>query len=244
MVPPSAVLKLGSPTRRLDPGDELSIAPVDGLDYAAGDLDVVALRYEITIDTGATDLVGYPLDAPLTLTFDTMREITQQLPAVAELSGSALNTGLTMPSIVVGDQQIGTIKSDLRALVTFDLTPVPSDAVFDTIRFAAAQSDVTGNPFDLGPLHLESVFYDGLDPWTYGAEPHGGHQLTASDGEVPVWSADARSTVEDDLMNREVRNNLCQYRIRFETANNDDGDFDKLGFAPSSIALELTYLAE
>lgn len=225
----------------------LSVVPAGGLAYAEGDIDVAALAYDITIGDSATDLAGNPLAEPATTTFETLRHITQQVPAVPELTGYLVNGTLgTTNKIVVGDRKtVG--EYEVRGFMTFDITDVPDETEFESITVRSAQTDVVGDPSDgaLGALHLESVFYETIDlaAYNYGADAPGA-ELVVGGGEVPVWTASVSALVLDDLANREARDNLTQYRLRYIDGPDDDGVTDELTLSPEGTTLELVYLAE
>lgn len=226
---------------------ELTITPDDELAYAEGDPSVAALAYDITIGDTAMDVAGNRLAAPATATFETLRRVIHELPAVPELSGYVMGGSISFSGpIMVGDQEILNHVNELRGFMTFDLTDVPDDTDFESVTIRAAQLTVKGDPSDgLGALHIESVFYEALDQAAFDFAPDASAgELTAGGDEIPVWSAGVSSLVLDDLANREARENLTQYRLRFLDGPDADDVSDQLHLSAEGTMLEIVYLAE
>lgn len=228
-------------------GDELTVMVDDGLAYAEGDIDVAALAYDLSIGTTATDLAGNALAAPAETTFATLRHITHHVLPVPELVGYAYQGG----SAAVGDLRVGDVilkdnsVAELRGFVTFDFTELPDDVTFESMTLRAPQLASFGDPDGLGALHAESIWYETLDVWAYLYAPEtAGAALTFDGSQAPLWTADVMVPMLDDLANREARNNLSQFRLRYLGGADDDAVNDHVRLSAESMLVEVVYLAE
>ncbi len=187
-------------------------------------------------DAGTTTAVPPTLNPPVTLPADS-NETTRSIPMLPAQSGwlsdgGAVNSGSSnLPQ--AGDLADGTA---VRALLTFSLDDLPSNAIIRTaiLRFSG-DAALTGAPFSaLGCLQIDFVeVSQPLDNTAYDAPGF----FISCETAVPTH-IDITFDVEDALVLGQTQLNL---RLSFETDSNGDSvaDLYTIRTAPT---LEVTYL--
>lgn len=235
-----------------DAGTVLEVEALEGLEYATGGLDDAPLEYEVTIGEAAADLAGNPLDGALTFRFSTLRHVEMSIPAEESLTGYAVRLGSS--SVIVydgtdpraGDWLLNSNERTQRGFVAFYLDEVPEGPLdFTSVRLRAPLSKLVGTPGALGDLLVYPVFDPAFTTDAFDAEPLGpGMKVESNGGEVPLFGADLEGSVVETLANREVRDNLAQYRIGYTLDANDNGASDRVEFATGTVTLEISFLSE
>lgn len=235
-------------------GDELTVTPVDPLAYAAGpaDGDVVAPSYTVVLGTGATDLAGNALDQGVSVTFATLRELSFVLDAVPELTRSLTPSELVYgvdDPLVIGDDEAD---SGVRAVITFDLAPLPQEAATITSATLATRqtpNETWGAPWaDLGSLALDHVTYGDLDGELACNAAFNASQVALSTlpdfcvEDQVVIEADVTAEVEEDRAERAARLDRSQFLVYFPTATDLDGDTDRVVLSRELLELQVDAL--
>lgn len=228
----------------------LLIRPAEPLPVASGtDIATVsALQYTYQLRDGASDVAGNRL-APLSISFFVVRQIEQTLDALQDraLTGNWRSDGVygvvgcevQDATVCVGDSSsIG--EPGYRGFISFDPSALPSERV----AIVAAELSLTilselNAPFDdLGPLHIEKVRFDSIDTSAYEATAEAALGLLSTAADPgDTMRADVRSALQTDAGD----GRLNQYRIRFETASNVDGNADVIVCASAGARLRVTY---
>lgn len=136
---------------------ESTILQVDAsavLQYPVGGLAVDLLGFEVSLAGDVQDAEGDQLAAPFSSTFDTARDITYDLAAIAGGTGSGNGTDSVVP-LRPGDTDTN---ATFRAFATFDISDLPVVVQVVGATFTANQQSVTGTPYaDLGNLETHQI---------------------------------------------------------------------------------------
>ena len=235
----------GDTVLRIQPNAPLQVA--EGTDRAL----VEASSYAVRISAQARDKQGQPL-AEKQISFSVARSITQTLTVVQDrdLTGnwrSDNSYGIVEcergdTTICVGDGAL-TAESDpaYKALMTFDLTALPSDAIqLTAAELSLIVSNVLGSPFaDLGTLHIEHVEFSSIGDAAFADTPLSAQQLMSTGADIgDRVSAGVLAGVLSDWDAR----SHSQYRLFFETPTNEDDAPDHLVCSWNTAQLDVTYL--
>lgn len=230
-------------------GTTLTIDPNDDLAYAQGvtPAAVVALAYQFSLTSTATDLAGNTLANPAMVTFTTLRQLTPSFPAVDAMTGDMAFNGTSLGiEVCVGDQYFmaGT-NGWVHGGITFDLSTLPGDIFeFQAATLQGDQVALNGAPYSaLGNLRAEHVVFAALtDLWNAELLEDIGEFSTSPT--LDTRTMDVLTQVEADYANGAVQNDRSQYRLAFEQLTDNDGAADYACFskAPESLVLALDYL--
>lgn len=230
-------------------GTTLTIDPNDDLEYAQGvtPAAVVALAYQFSLTSTATDLAGNALANPAMVTFTTLRQLTPSFPAVDAMTGDMAFNGTTLGiEVCVGDQYFmaGT-NGWVHGGITFDLSTLPGDIFeFQAATLQGDQVALNGAPYSaLGNLRAEHVVFAALtDLWNAELLEDIGEFSTSPT--LDTRTMDVLTQVEADYANGAVQNDRSQYRLAFEQLTDNDGAADYACFskAPETLFLALDYL--
>jgi fibronectin type 3 domain-containing protein len=201
------------------------------------------------VTDAAKDLAGNTLAASVTRSYRVIREKTVDLVSQAGLDGYVFNTGSVQTSggLMVGDTNANTY---MRGFLSFNLGPLVSDGA-TTITAATLyvyQYAVTSGAYtDLGGRVLaESVYYGpSLDSADFETPVliHSANITTLSDSPSIGWkSAFVFAKVVNDYLNRGSRANRSQFRLRFPTNTNVDGQPDVAFFNSAADVFNKPYL--
>ncbi|MBX7083215.1 MAG: Ig-like domain-containing protein [Nannocystaceae bacterium] len=227
-----------------DTADEVSFTPIAPLQYATGD-DPDAfgpLSYAFTIDATATSAQGVPLEAPVTVTFSTLRRVSQSFATDDTRTGALGSDGQLPANTFLGDTNTDTIR---RYAVSFDLTTlVPDVAQIESAQFHASWSGQSGDPWAAlgGGTVMQHVSFDELTAAAYDAEAIGDPILLfggAGDTEVSRDVAEPLQAVLDDLDGFGTR---LQLRARWLVESDDDNAYDGVSLV-AGMTLDTTVLA-
>jgi hypothetical protein len=229
-------------------GSELTVNPNQDLSYATGigNTAVTALSYSFTLTTAARDAQGAALAADATVTFTTSRQLSTTLPdpegtATGALTGYVIEDLQSNPSNYVDPCAGDALDVKEYGFATFDLAPLPSDAEsVVSARLTATVLNVTGTPFDMGPLHVEDVAYDSLNTaFTASLSGDLGDLLyMATD---LTGSLDVGAAVQADFAQRATNGNHTQFRFAFLLPVSNNGVTDDVCLNP--LKLDVSYLA-
>lgn len=249
----SVDLPAGSVTFAWSAGDTvLEILPDTALQAAAGTDPsvVVPTQYTLGFSAQAQDKEGHALLAS-ELSFSVARSITQALKAVQDrdLTGNWRTDGSygvascerADTTICVGDGAL-TAEPDpaYRALMTFDLGSLPSNAISVTgAELSLVVSDMFGTPFSsLGTLRVEHVEFTSIGDSAFAAAPLSTSQLMSSSAALgDRMSVQVLADVEADW---DVRNH-SQYRLAFDTGSDEDDAPDHVISNWTTAQLDVTY---
>jgi Bacterial Ig-like domain len=232
-------------------GTVLTIKPNAPLDYARGTtFTTAATPYAFTLSATAKDKTGVAL-APLTVGFTTLRLITLSLVSDAGRGGSVFSDGYTITGetayISVGD---GENKVASRGFVSFDLSSVPNNRSGSELSRATLKlfkDSVSGDPYQNLALSCDpNVQCDqyasvNLDHVDYGPSVGSNDFYTPTLKALGVIDtlyvgletyarADVLAGVQDDLNNRDIRENRSQYRLSFSVLTDGGNTTDKVFF--------------
>jgi hypothetical protein len=240
-----------------DESTELTITPIDPLEYASGpDPDnVVARRLSFFISASAEDAQGNQLAAPEESSFSLLRQIDLTLFAMQnrDLTGNWRSNGTygaaqcarNQTNVCVGDVRVNGQNEQYRGFITFDLSSLPESMA----RVSAAQltlqiTATSSNPFNsLGALFLEHARFDAIGPDAFEADALAGlGRIAMAGGAGTTLSANVLSALEVDVANRAGDGGVTQYRLRFEGFTDNDNNSDVILSAWNTHSLELSYL--
>ncbi|MCO4768854.1 MAG: Ig-like domain-containing protein [Deltaproteobacteria bacterium] len=229
-------------------GDTLTVTPATFLLYAEGTggspAAIDPVRYRVELEDSATDAAGNGiLNGGAEVTFTTMKAMTNEHELHELMTGSGTaGGGVDSPegTLHVGDNDNA---EGIRGFVTMDLWFVSTTAVeVVEATLTARMYETAGLPWSLGDLILDHGIYEAFDNAAFNLQPLSEVGVFATDGDVAL-SIDVTSQVDDDVKNRQERDALSQYRLRFETINNEDGVADLVYLSRDAFVLEITYLA-
>lgn len=240
-LPDTAVAFEWSPDRTV-----LTITPTAPLEYAEGTgtdpATVTARSYAIQLGTGALDLAGNPLAAPLELSFSTRKRLTASLALHLPLTATYRNSSNdgSANGMRAGDNGAD---NTYRAYLTFDLSPLPGDLEVEAAQFSARQLPPDGAPYNLGPVMTHHLTFATLN--NVGAvQALSLPGVFSADGTVETKSIDVTSQVGDDIANRVERGDRSQYRLQIDQATNSNGVVDRATFDTATFAMTVVYVAE
>jgi hypothetical protein len=231
-------------------GTELTIVPDQLLEYATGAVpdEVEARRVTFFVSASATDVEGRRLGQPYEGSFSLLRQIEFTLFAVQDrdLSGSfrsndtygAGDCARGQINMCVGDVRVAGQSEQYRGFISFELLPVPDEAVDVSALLSLQIADTSGNPFgNLGDLMLEHASFDEIGPDAFSADALDDLGAIAEPGGA-ILSADVTSAVIADHLERDV----TQYRLRFEDETDGDGLSDTMISAWDTQTIDVSYL--
>ncbi|HSD89524.1 MAG TPA: Ig-like domain-containing protein [Kofleriaceae bacterium] len=223
----------------ITPSQELAYAEGIGTDPSA----VTAKAYSLSIGSGAADLAGNRLAAPLELVFATKKRMSAVVSLDDSLTRVWLGGTLLSSSndIWIGDN---AVDNTYRSYITFDLAPLPTGIALESAQFSARQLAPVGLPYgSLGAVKTHHVSFATLNnlaslqamslPGTY-----------SEDGTAESKAMDVTAQVADDLLNRTVRGNHTQYRLQIDTPTNNNATTDKAIFAKGTFEMNVVYVAD
>ncbi len=230
-------------------GDALTLTPKEPLSYVTGEGvapgALSANRYHVVLGTGATDLAGSGIVSGAETVFETLKELTTTLERDNMLTGTATAARQVSDSddfLDVGDDDND---EGHRSFVSFDLAMLPwgSVEVVEATLTATQISEAIGQPYvELGTaVIIDQVIFDALDNGAFNTDPLSEVGDFAVSGDVEL-AIDVTPEVHDDLVNRLDRADLSQFRLRFETINNEDGGADQVLIGREDLLLSVTYL--
>src|SRR5690606_25543685 len=201
----------------------------------------------------AVDRAGNPLADGIAFSFTTMRELSIGIAPVHALT-RALNPSELLftldEPIVVGDDEEDLA---IRSTLTFDLASLPDEAqsvISATLATRRVTKGEAGTPFaDLGgTVVVDHVLFAHLDDESgiNGAFNSSSDALSTvpdfADVDDESIALDVTAEVADDLANRDARDDLSQFLLRFETFTDLDKKADRAHFSRDALALDVTYL--
>jgi len=224
---------------------ELTISPDAPLAYADGvgtdPAAVSPLTYAITIGTGAADLAGNQLAAPMELSFATKRRLVGTFSTDPALTKGLLDASvLAGVSLFIGDSATG---KRYHSYVTFDIAPLPAGSMVEGAQFGGTQTAPYGVPYTLGGVVAQHLTYSTMD--NVGAvQALSVPGLLSSNGMAEAKALDVTAQLKDDVMNRAARGDRSQFRLQIDTATNDDAVADTAVFTKNTFKLHVTYVAD
>jgi hypothetical protein len=224
-------------------GTELSLLPVNGLEYARG-LDpgiVKALAYSLFVGRLATDVAGNALGADYTATFYTARELSRALPQIPELMGYAIDSDNPRASAVAADPAVGdALDRRESGFISFDLSVLPSDTrAVTSATLTAKQYQVTGDPYQMGSMMLEQVSFSAAQ-LVLTTPTKTSFGVLFADAATETATIDVTSAVQA-LLAEDDSAGVLQFRFAFERASNPNGVTDEVRLLP--VKLDVSYLA-
>jgi hypothetical protein len=240
-------------------GTEMTINPINDLLIAGGadPATVVAIPYGYQITNIGTDLAGNALTTS-SFGFKTRRQITQNLPGIASLSGDVRTDGALGDNCSLGNGDIcagdssSAGNAQYKGFASFDMTSVPTGVLsfeFATLslnQIQTAKDSVYGaNPYpDLGnTLNLEHVNFATKDLSAFNAAAIRPLGAISSDAALELKSANVLVALQEDYAQRATRGDRSQYRIAFPTPSDFDGQkFDIAIFAKPTAASNPSFL--
>ena len=228
----------------------LVIRPAQPLRIASGTdvSQVSAAQYAYRLRGDASDVAGNRL-SPLAVVFFVARQIEQTLGSVRDrtLTGSWRSDGVY--GVVDCEIQDNTVcagdspsagEPGYRGFISFDPRVLPSDHLAVTAaELSLTMSSEFNTPFDdLGPLHIDQIRFEAIDTAAYEAVAETALGLLST-------AADPGDTMRADVLaafGPDARaGRLSQYRIRFDTASNVDGNADLIVCDWAGAELRVSY---
>jgi hypothetical protein len=228
-------------------GTTLTITPAAPLAYAEGagvnPATVAAKTYTITIGSGARDLAGNPLAAPMELSFATRRRLLALFGLDLTMTRVTQGTSsLDSTEILVGDH---SNTSTYRSYLTFDLATLPDDAEVERAQFQGQQLLVEGAPYGMGPVNVHHIVYTSTLATalntTFTISTPG---AISTDATQEIKTIDVTPQVISDIANRAERNHRSQYRLQINPASNGDAITDRATFGKNTFVLGAIYTVE
>ncbi|MCB9586991.1 MAG: Ig-like domain-containing protein [Polyangiaceae bacterium] len=227
-------------------GDVLTITPNAPLKYRnVGIKDLPGFEFAYKINTTATDLAGNALETDPEYHFTGARLRTAALKPVPALTGFVEGANFVAggSAILVGD---ANDNREYRGFLTVDMSTLPDGVLeFEEAKLRVEQVQVIGTPYvGHGNLTLQEVDFAALDKTSFSAPAlQSLGQFTHFDTLVEK-SKDVTSVLEADYTNRAALGDLCQFRLQFDIASDFDSSSDRANFSPSTLGIDVTYLAE
>jgi Bacterial Ig-like domain len=180
----------------------------------------------VELQDSAADALGLGMEDDFESSFRVLRKITTKIYGNAELDGHVYYGGYVSPNA-----QPIIVSRQARGFVSFDLSELPQDLVkIESASVHVRQWDSMIGAYGpkTGNLMIQSVSYGVLDSSDFYMEAHdlcaviclgGGNTDTRllSDNPLDGWkSTDMSLAVRMDWNDRENRDNLSQFRLRFE----------------------------
>lgn len=231
-------------------GTILTIDPNSNLSYNGGSdpAAVNAREYAYQVTTVATDLAGNAL-SPAANSFKTLRRITQNLPALASLSGDVRADGLTnicnAGRPCAGDSGTAA-NAQYKGFVSFNMTDIPAGVhSFEFANLNMNQVVVSGVPYAAlgGTLLLDHISFATMNlASAFNGTSLGAIGTLSSDATLGYKTLSVLTAVQDDYAQRIARGNRTQYRLAFPTISNFNGIFDAARFETPTAALDPSLL--
>ncbi len=227
-------------------GDELTITPNSKLPYkdvAGPDVDQ-RFGFGFTITTTATDKAGNNLEADAHFGFSTARRVSQTLDRVASLTGLVSGTGYKATNdIIVGD---GSANQEYRGFLTIDMAKLPDGILeFEKAGLHVNQDLVSGAPYvGHGSLEVHELDFVALDATAFSAGSLGNLGVLTKNSLLIQKNIDVVRTLAADYGKRSALGDRCQFRLQFTTGSDFDGATDNAHFEPTTLGMDVVYLAE
>jgi hypothetical protein len=228
-------------------GDTLTVTPQAPLELAEGTgLDpsaVVPRSYSFTIGVGAADAAGNSLPSPVSSMFTTARRMQVDLTQIPALTRGVDGTGEVISvqtDIGFGDDNVGV---QYKGFAGFQLPMLPASATLETATLGAAQVQIIGAPYVLGPLVVRHINTPTIDAGDFNAAALADLGVLSTAPALGARSLDVTAAVADDLANHAARGGRNQYRLEHATSTNADGEYDLSVFRRVDFTVSLTYLA-
>jgi hypothetical protein len=228
-------------------GRVLTITPAEPFAYGEGlgaDPDAIErLTYSLSIGTGATDLAGNPLAAPLDLTFSTKRRLLAAFPYDADMTRVVRQADTLLAvnnPLWIGDNNT---QEAYRSYLTFDLSTLPEGSEIEAAEFSGRQLQPTNLPYSMGSIKAQHVTFSTMT----------GVSSVQAMSLPGVFSADATLTtrrllvtsqVKDDVDNRIARGNRSQFRLQFDTPHNNNNVTDMAVFDKTTFQLLALFIVD
>ncbi|HLU64853.1 MAG TPA: Ig-like domain-containing protein [Kofleriaceae bacterium] len=228
-------------------GTTLTVTADGGLPVAEGSgLDpsgVTPVEVAYSIAASAVDADGIPLQAPVEVSFTTVRRMIAELEHVPLLTDERAPGGVSVAGsnsiVYAGDD---SSNRPVRAGISFDISGVPDGAAIEGATFHAQQTNLNNTPFDdLGDLLATHVTFAAVSD-LYEAEALASLGVFSSSAELGERSVPVTGAVVDDLAHLEERGGYSQYRLQFTGATDGDGLYDAAQFQKENLRLVITYL--
>lgn len=213
------------------------------LDYPKGDNTVDPYTYEIDLDATAAAWDGTTLEAAVTSSFDTAREVTMPIGRLAAATGS-YDGGAMGSDIRVGDTPSN---GTWRGFITADLSALPPVVAIIDAQLGARQTDVVGTPYtDLGDIELVQISpATSLDATAYTGAVRSDIGVFSNSTSVGNPDGDRSLDITDELSADLADGaSVSTYRLDFATAQDLGNDDDHVIFDPTSVAFSVHLLAE
>ncbi len=226
----------------------LTITPQAPLAYAQGTgndpTQVAANQFQVVIGSAARSEEGVNLAANAAVSFATLRRMTTALeidPALTRHVSAAGTVAAEGDDLRVGDTAANLAT---RGLISFDLAPLPATAsIIESATLATRQIDTFGNPYTIDPqIYAYHVVFADL-VGGFSVAPMSAVGPFAQYQEV-VIEKDVTTKVADDLAYRADRGQRSQYRLQFDSDDNNDSNLDYALFSVATLELQVTYLSE
>lgn len=227
-------------------GDELTITPNKKLLYQAVNDPSVMQRigYGFTITTTATDKAGNNLAADAHFSFSTARRVSHTLDRVPALTGLVSGTGYKATNdIIVGD---GSANQEYRGFMTIDMADLPSGIIeFEKATLHVQQDLVSGTPYtNHGNLEIHEVDFAAVDTTAFNASSLDNLGVLTKYSSLVQKNFNVLRVLTADYANRSALGDLCQFRLQFTTGVTFDGKTDNAHFEPTTLGMDVVYLAE
>lgn len=222
----------------------LTIQPQGELEYAEGlgtDPNAVAAKqYVVSLGTGAADLAGNPLDAPLSLSFATKKRMSAAFPLDVELSRVLRDTTVLSAAnpMWIGDNTTG---QTYRSYLTFDLATLPANSEIEWAELSGRQTAPSGQPYGIGGIVAQHITYASIDV-AAAAPSMSLAGMFAEDAVLETKRLDITAQVSDDVTNRGARADRSQFRLQIDTATDSDGNIDTAVFEKDTFKVVAVYL--
>jgi hypothetical protein len=227
-----------------DAGDELTITPLEPLEYAVGGDPTLlaAMAYDFVITTTAETVEGVALENDVPVSFTTLRRLEQALERDTDLSGNVGEFQGPLGTTFFGDR---STNEAVRFAVTFDLTALAADvAEVEAAMFNATWSGQSGNPWAGlgGGTEFQHVVFADLDEAFDAAAIGSAYELFGGIGDTDV-SRDAAWALDVALADLAAHEDRLQLRARWLLDTDNDGVIDSVTIVPADLELHVTYLA-
>jgi hypothetical protein len=228
-------------------GTILTITPKTALAYQTGTANAdgsaafAAKKYGYGFGSAASDLAGNPL-ANATFSFNTLRQVSHDIPAEAARSGTWSSTGEgpdeCSRSAAVPTVCMGYIDTDYDGFLSFVLPTGIVQVI--SANLVAHGSRIIGGSLGPGANTIEHLAFGTLGDAAFTA-----NSGTSLDALFPDenWNAnkDVTAAVTADNLARAALSNRTQYRIKYHPMVIDSEE-DVLEITTSTIKLSSTYL--
>jgi len=233
-------------------GKTITITPKNKLKYSP---NTSYKYYVFKMTTDAQDLAGNALDKQKHVMFSTFRTLEQRLISEPNLDGQVWSGGLVDTDskyFYTGDWDDN---SYVHAYLSFDLNKLPKNVLkILSANLGVYHNKTEGTPYkDLKDEKGVVIFHVNyglvLDEKDFDTKPLSNWLMVLSDkAGVGRRIKDVTSRVQDDLVNRNKRNDRSQYMLQFARNTDNGDDIDTVEFFSANNKekkpyLELSYLA-